>query len=174
VAGALTAGWALEGRRGPDAATAAARERAPSGVRVERSVRYGRAPAAVMDVHLPTAWRPRARPAVIVVHGGGWRFGARRRMEGVATALAQRGLAAFNVGYTLAAPGLPGFPRQLGELTAAIRWVRRHAGRFGVDPAQVEALGSSAGAQLAALSGRGRLEAGARVRAAVAWSGPST
>jgi len=145
----------------------------PARVQVERSVRYGDSYATALDVYRTPA-RRRA-PAVLVVHGGGWRFGDKRRMEGISSALAQAGFVAFNVNYTLAAWWRPGFPRQLRELRAAVRWVRRNAARFGVDPARIGALGSSAGAHLVGLLGvhaRGPLDAGARVAAVSTWSAP--
>jgi acetyl esterase/lipase len=96
-------------------------------------------------------------------------------MAGISRALAQAGFVAFNVNYTLATWFQPGFPNQHTELTTALRWVRRHAARFGVDPSRVGALGSSAGAHLVALlavAGHGPLGAGARIRGAVTWSAP--
>ena len=159
-------------------AAASARDRvtAPSGgLTVERGLRYARSPAAVLDVYRRRAPRAARAPAVIVVHGGGWRFGDKRRMSSISRALALRGFVAFNVNYTLAWWGVPGFPRQPRELGAAVGWVRRNAAHFGLDPARIGALGSSAGAHLAALhalTGRGPLGAGARVRAVAAWSGP--
>jgi acetyl esterase/lipase len=138
-------------------------------------VRYGPSPSATMDVHRPGFRSALPLPGVLVVHGGGWRSGDKRRMDDTAAVLVRRGFVVFNVNYTLADRRHPGFARQLLELRAAVRWVRRHAARLGVDPARLGALGSSAGAHLAALlalSGRGPLDEGARVRAVVAWSGP--
>jgi acetyl esterase/lipase len=112
---------------------------------------------------------------VLVVHGGGWRAGDKLRMVWLSRRLAESGFVVFNVNYTLAAAGRPGFPRQLIELRAAVRWIRRNARAFGVDRTRVGAVGSSAGAHLVALlgaAGHGPLEAGARVGAVVTWSAP--
>jgi acetyl esterase/lipase len=82
---------------------------ARSGVTIERGLRYGRSRAMVLDVYRP---RPRsARPAVLVVHGGGWRSGDKDRMERVSRAVAEAGFVAVNANYSLAAwwrPGIQG------------------------------------------------------------------
>ncbi len=143
-------------------------------VAIERLLRYGPSPAEVADVFRPQG-RGGGRPAVLVVHGGGWRFGDKRKTADVSRALAVHGFVAVNVNYSLAGRGRPGYPRQLAELSSAVRWMRRHADRLGIDPARIGALGSSAGAHLAALlgvAGRGPLDAGDRLAAVVAWSGP--
>lgn len=116
------------------------------------------------------------RPALLVIHGGSWMSGDKRSMERVATAAAARGLAVFNVNYTLARPGSPGFPRQQAELRRAVRWIRARAESLNVDPDRIGALGSSAGGHLASLlatAGRGPLDSGARIGAAVTWSAPT-
>lgn len=145
-------------------------------------VPYGALPGQRLDVHAP-APSPRERrrlsfalrPAVVLVHGGGWAHGDKRRMTPVAMALARAGFVAFNVNYGLARAWLPGFPRQLRDLRRAVRWIRAGAARYRVDPRRIGVLGSSAGAHLAALlatTGQGPLTAGARVAALATWSAP--
>lgn len=147
----------------------------PPGVSVERGLRYGASPAMVLDVHRRGQRARRLQPAVLVIHGGGWTGGDKRRMAGVASALALAGFVALNINYSLAAPWRPGFPKQLNELRRAVRWTRRNAERLGVDRAHIGALGSSAGGHLAALLAvrtRGPLSRGDRVGAVASWSGP--
>jgi acetyl esterase/lipase len=115
------------------------------------------------------------RPAVLVAHGGAWQFGDKRRMTTVSRQLARAGFAVFNANYTLAEEERPGFPRQVRDLKAAIRWIRAHAGRLRVDPRRIGALGSSAGGHLVGLlatDSNQPLGTGTRVRAAVTWSAP--
>jgi acetyl esterase/lipase len=94
-------------------------------------------------------------------------------MAPFAIAAAERGMAAFTVGYRLDAPrALPG---ELTDAQTAVNFVRTHAADFGVDPARIGALGSSAGGHLAALlgtTGQGPLTEGIRVKAVATWSGP--
>lgn len=145
----------------------------PRGTVVRRNLRFGPLGAS-LDLYR-RAGTPNPAPAVLVVHGGGWTGGGKRRMHSVSIALARHGFVAVNVGYELAAPGYAGFPRQPRQLRAAIRWVRRNADRLGVDRERIGALGSSAGAHLAALAatqGEGPLSSGARLSAVVGWSAP--
>lgn len=142
---------------------------------VERDVPYAGAGGPTLDVHTPESVAGDRAAAVMVVHGGAWSAGDKAAIGNVARSLAAAGMVAVNVNYTLAAPGRPGFPSQLDQLRAAVRWVRRNAARIGVDPTRIGAMGSSAGAHLSALlatTGRGPLTAGDRVRAVVSWSGP--
>lgn len=143
-------------------------------VRVERDVRYAGPAGPALDVYRPAGGGGR-RPAVLVLHGGSWWAGDRADVEPTARALARAGFAAFAVGYTLATEGRAGLPRQLRQVRAAVRFARRNARRFGVDPRRIGAVGISAGAHLAALAATaasGPLEAGSRLGTVVAWSGP--
>ena len=140
---------------------------------VQTGVHYDGAEGPVLDVYRPP--KGSFRPAVVVVHGGGWIGGSRKDTEGIAQSLAGAGFVAFNVDYTLAGPGAPGFRIQPRELRTAVRFIRANASDFGVNPARIGIFGSSAGGHLAALVGtaaRGSLARGARLRAVVTWSGP--
>ena len=143
-------------------------------VEVRRDVRYGTAGDAplLLDAYVPAATGA-PRPAVVLLHGGGWRGGDKASFAEEAERLAERGWVAFSVNYRLTEP--EAFPAEVDDVRAAVRWVRDNASTYGVDPARVGALGESAGGHLAALlgtSGDGDLGAGARIRVGVAWSGP--
>ncbi|MGI8945010.1 MAG: alpha/beta hydrolase [Thermoleophilaceae bacterium] len=161
------------GEQGPGAGPRA-------GVRIRRELRYGGSVGNTVDVYRRRVShrrgrRPRPLPGVLLVHGGGWRYGDKRRTAAIGRALARAGFVAFSINYTLAAPGRPGYPRQPRELQEAVRWARRNAAGFGLDKRRIGALGLSAGAHLAALlatDASGPLSRGSRVRAAVTWSAP--
>lgn len=102
-----------------------------------------------LDAYLPQVEGPRA--AVLVVHGGAWRLGNRRQLSGYAVALARNGMAAFAIDYRLAPTHK--FPAQLEDCRSAVRWIRQNAGKYGVDPWRVGAVGYSAGGHLVALLG---------------------
>jgi acetyl esterase/lipase len=158
---------------------------APVGARskpfvVRRNVPYGVAGGErlLLDAYLS---RPgSARPAVIFIHGGGFRSGDKafvapgeQPFDSIARAFVGRGFAVFSIDYRLA-PRFP-FPAALEDVLRAVRWVRTHAGGLGVDPHRIALFGASAGgnlAVLAAVGGRGPLDRGSRVRAGVSWSGP--
>lgn len=147
---------------------------ADEGVRITPDVVYAR-PGGVpvaLDVYRP-ATVGRHRPAVVLIHGGGFRRGDKAALAQFGERLAAGGWVAFSVNYRLA-PEFP-FPAGVQDVRAAVRWIRLHAQRYGVDPTRIGALGSSAGANLAATlgtGGSGRLDRGSRIRAYVSWSGP--
>lgn len=143
-----------------------------SEVRVRRGVRY--AAGVRLDLYLPVNGSSR-RPVVLAVHGGGWRYGDRGGMAWTATRLARAGFVVAAPDYTLATLGHPTYPRPVGQLRGAVRFLRAAAAHLGADPSRIGVLGSSAGGQLALLvadASDGPCTAGERVAAVVAWSAP--
>jgi acetyl esterase len=88
-------------------------------------------------------------PGVLVyLHGGGFVLGDLDTHDGHARRLANRtGLAVLSVGYRR--PPEHRFPAAADDATTALRWLRRSAGRLGLDPTRVALCGDSAGANLA-------------------------
>jgi acetyl esterase/lipase len=125
-----------------------------------------------LDLHAPAGTGP--FPLVIWVHGGGWRNGGRAMLPdtiapfGFHERLVARGWAVADVDYRLAleAP----YPAQLGDVQAAIRWLRHFAPDLGLDPARFATLGESAGGHLAAMAGL-LGEGDTAVQAVVNWYG---
>lgn len=125
----------------------------------------------LLDAFVPPADGP--HPAVVLVHGGGWRSGSRTGWSRTGQALAAEGIAAFSIDYRLSGQAV--FPAARDDVLDAIRWIRANADRFDVDPGRIGLLGGSAGANLsllAATTGDGALDHDARVAAVVAWSPP--
>jgi acetyl esterase len=138
---------------------------------VQLGVQYGEADGVplLMDVYLPSG--EATGMGVIVIHGGRWMDGD--RSETPAAEIAAQGHVAFSVDYRLA-PEYP-YPAAIEDLQTAVRFVREHADEYGVDPAKIWAIGGSSGGHLAALlgtMGEGPPTEGARIAAAVSWSGP--
>jgi acetyl esterase len=126
------------------------------------------------DVYLPDD-SGTARPTVLVIHGGGWTGGDKGSVAWAGLGLASLGYVAVAVNYRLA-PDHP-FPAAVRDVRAAVRWLRdpRQIETYGIDAARIAATGGSAGGHLAAMLGtlgRGPLDRGSRVAAAVSWSGP--
>ncbi len=119
--------------------------------RVVRNLEYARPDEKPLhlDAYLPKGDGP--FPAVLVVHGGAWRFGSKVQLAGYAIALANRGFAAFAINYRLAPQHR--FPAQIEDCRAAVKWIRDHAREYDVDPARIGATGYSAGGHLVALLG---------------------
>ena len=132
----------------------AVRSDRPAGVRVSSDVVYREVEGRRfrLDVYLPDAPAPEGgRPAVVAVHGGGWRGGSQAEYGRSLAGLAREGLAVVAVDYRLSRPGSPSWPENLEDVQAAARWVVEHADEFAIDPDRVAALGSSAGGHLALL-----------------------
>jgi acetyl esterase len=92
----------------------------------------------------------RARPSVIVIHGGTWSSGSRAAHVGqLLEVLTYAGYHWFSVDYRLA--GVGRYEESLGDLRAAVSFVRCRAPEFGIDPDQLVLLGEDSGAHLAAL-----------------------
>jgi acetyl esterase/lipase len=151
----------------------------PPGVRAYTDIVYrdagGRRPR--LDVYLPGRGKPPSpgRPAVVAIHGGGWRGGTKNTYGREVARLARRGYVVVSVEYILSAPGRPTWPENYDDVREAVRWVRRHATDYGIDPGRIAALGSSAGGHLAALLGTQALgdDPESRVQAVVDLYGPS-
>lgn len=95
--------------------------------------------------------RDAPRPAVIVLHPGGFYGGDRSWMEGFARGLAEVGYVALAIDYRLydAAGDQPLWPAPLIDAQRAVRWTRANAATYGIDPERIAAFGYSAGGMLA-------------------------
>lgn len=99
-------------------------------------------------------------PAVLMVHGGGWRVGSPASFAQLGKFLASNGYVAFSAGYRLA-PGegsepsldTSTYPENIWDLKAAVQWMRGEAERLKIDPERIAATGSSAGGHLSAMLG---------------------
>ena len=123
----------------------------PGDVRVEADIDYSRVGGRIqMDVVTP-AKGDGPFPAVVAIHGGGFRAGARQRFLPLAYTLAQNGFVAATVSYRLSP--MTQFPAAVEDVKAAVRFLRANAGRFNIDPDRIGAVGGSAGAHLALMLG---------------------
>lgn len=128
----------------------------------------------LLDAYVPTL-KATKRPAIMLVHGGAWRAGDKSNFTGDGIRLAELGYVAFSVNYRLAP--LHPYPAAVDDVEAAVRWVRAPAQvkTYALDPKRIGAIGSSAGGHLVgmlATLGSGSRTNGARIKAAVSWSGP--
>lgn len=149
----LMAVWSFDPGRGdgilPTVSKAAQMHGGPD--TVEGDVEYG--PGLKLDVYKPSDAGTGTRPAVILIHGGGWTSFDKSTMKGMGGFLARSGFVAFAVDYRLFHGTDNRWPAQLDDVQRAVRWVRANAGKYGVNPDKIGAFGHSAGAQLAALLG---------------------
>lgn len=104
-----------------------------------------------LDAFQPVSGRKAKTPAVLIVHGGGWRSGNRSQHIPLAQHLAAAGFASFTVEYRLSTEAL--YPAAVYDLKAALRWMRANAEKFNIDTAKIAILGFSAGGELATFVG---------------------
>lgn len=90
-------------------------------------------------------------PAVILIHGGGWRSGNKDQMEDLAQEIASKGYSCFAVEYRLSLEAK--YPEGIYDVKNAIRFIKDNAKKFRVDPDKIAVLGCSSGGQMAALIG---------------------
>ena len=94
------------------------------------------------------------RPAILFFHGGGWVGGAPGQFTEHARYFASRGVTCFQAQYRLLDKQKNDPPRVcLQDARSAMRWVRRNAKQFNVDPQRIASAGGSAGGHLATALG---------------------
>lgn len=124
----------------------------PKGVRFEKDIEYANPDGQHLQLNLARPEKVEGlRPAVLCIHGGGFRAGARQSYDALCIQLASRGYVAATVTYRLA-PKYQ-FPAAVYDVKAAIRWLRSHASDYQVDPDRIGVTGSSAGGHLAQFLG---------------------
>ena len=124
----------------------------PEGVVFEAGIEYANPDGQQLRLNLA---RPKKGdgpfPAVLCIHGGGFRAGKRESYDGLCLRLAQHGYVALTVSYRLA-PKYP-FPAAVHDVKAAVRWARANAARYKIDPRRIGVTGGSAGGHLAQFLG---------------------
>jgi len=150
----------------------------------ELNVRYGEhdGQALYVDVFSPANDTSTTRPALLLVHGGGWVGGDRTQFHPFAHWYAERGYVVFSASYRLVKDGENTWPAQLDDVQLAVRWVRHNAAKYGIAPDRVAAMGGSAGGHLVAMlalrdirttRGVELADVSSRVDAVINWMGPS-
>ncbi|EIQ01799.1 esterase/lipase [Opitutaceae bacterium TAV1] len=135
---------------------------------IESDISYlGPDRAEKLDAWLPSADAfPGPHPAVLLIHGGGWRGGdkAAAREKNIGNTLASHGYAVFSINYLLnvgendpATGKLKltrlAWPQNLYDCKTALRFMRANAARFNIAPDRIAVMGGSAGGHLALLVG---------------------
>lgn len=113
-------------------------------------VRYGKR-ALQLDLYLPKSASTKQKPGILFVHGGGWRAGYRNNFTPMAIGMAERGYVAATISYRLSPEAQ--YPAAIHDVKAAVRWLRKNAKKYGINPQQIAVGGGSAGGQIATLAG---------------------
>ena len=93
------------------------------------------------------------RPAVLVIHGGGWTEGIyRSSMASHAQRFADAGYVTVNIEYRLTPDGGQ-YPHAVQDCYCALAYMRNHAAELRIDPTRIAGLGYSAGGHLVSMLG---------------------
>ncbi|WP_417849815.1 sialate O-acetylesterase [Thalassoglobus sp.] len=132
-----------------------------SAVRVIKDVPYlGENRSEKLDLYLPATRSKTRTPAIVIVHGGGWFGGDKgaKREQNIGKTLAAAGYVCASVNYRLAkkkddlATRLHEvWPGNLHDCQTAVRFLRKHADKYNIDPENIGAIGGSAGGHLVAV-----------------------
>jgi acetyl esterase/lipase len=155
----------------------------PDGVTFEPNVEYSNPDNQhlLLDIARPSKGDG-PFPAILCIHGGGFRAGNRLGYDALCMRLAQQGYVAATVEYRLA-PKYQ-FPAAVYDCKAAARWLRANAGKNHIDPERVGVTGGSAGGHLALFLGvtggvkefegdGGNADQSSKVACVVSYYGPS-
>ncbi len=125
----------------------------PDTVTHDRDIEYSNVGQRVaMDIVRPKGLGPNDRlPAVLFVHGGGFRAGNRQSYLVQAARLAQRGYVTATASYRLAPRHQ--YPAAVEDVKAAVRFLRANAAKYNIDPDHIGAMGGSAGGHLVLMLG---------------------
>lgn len=128
----------------------------PEGVLAEMDVVYAtlpNTPFGKRELHLDLfrPVKPGKYPALLLIHGGGWRSGNKSMQVPMAQQIAAHDYVTAAIEYRLSPEAL--YPAAVYDIKATIRFLRANAEKYNIDPARIAISGSSAGGQLAALVG---------------------
>jgi acetyl esterase/lipase len=143
-------------------------------VKLEPNLAYGQYPETVLDVFTPASQGAEKRPAVIVIHGGGWVGGTKEAVyESFVRRYLEKGFVVANVEYRLAKAAKA--PAAVEDALRASNWFLENAAKWNVDRKRVVVTGGSAGGHLALMVGMATKSAGlgkpAKVAAVVNFYG---
>jgi len=119
---------------------------------------YGSAPSQYAELYVPGG--PGPFPVAVLVHGGCWtkEFGGITQLRNLAAALAERGIASWNVEYRRVDEAGGGYPGTYQDMNAALAMLAQQARRYPLDLNRLVAVGHSAGGQLVQwMAGRPRI-----------------
>ncbi len=104
-----------------------------------------------LDIFEPKTKSEKQLPAIVFIHGGGWRGGDKASgiFRQYAIHFAQRSYVCFSINYRLIQVGK--MPACIQDCKTAIRWIRTNAEKYNVKSDRIGAFGNSAGAHLVAM-----------------------
>lgn len=123
------------------------------GIQPDEVLEYKKAPQVDLKIHVfnpPGLKKGDKRPAIVFFHGGAWVKGHPNQFYRQARYLSGKGMVAFSAEYRFLGKHNVTPKELVKDAKSAIRWLRKHAGKLGIDADMLAAGGGSAGGQLAA------------------------
>tara|TARA_R110002049_G_scaffold4601_5_gene32115 strand:- start:167618 stop:168874 length:1257 start_codon:yes stop_codon:yes gene_type:complete len=130
------------------------RNKIPDGVTLVPDIAYREGhPRWKLDLLMPSDRGQEPRPAIVFVHGGGWRNGDKRAASFFDPAIefASKGYVCISVNYRFLSDVQ--MMDTVADVKCAVRWLRAHADKYNVDVDRLGAYGNSAGAHLVSMLG---------------------
>jgi acetyl esterase/lipase len=106
-------------------------------------------PSQKLDLYLPNEGEG-PFPLIVDIHGGAFKMGKKSGQVPSLHMGLRRGYAVASIGYRLS--GEAKFPAAVNDIKAAIKFLRRHAADYRLDPDRFATWGGSAGGTLALLA----------------------
>ena len=124
----------------------------PDWVSVDADLSYGTAAENKVDVYTPKRPVEGKHPAVLLIHGGGWKGGSRKSVVRVyAMPFLREGFVVASMDYRMS--GVAKAPAAVSDALLALDWFRENAKRFNVDSDRIVVAGDSAGGHMALMTG---------------------
>jgi len=126
---------------------------------IEKNIHYlSPSRTELADLYLPAKRKAGTKsPAVLIIHGGGWTGGDKgaKREINIGTTLTEHGMVGFSINYKLGEKGnaIEAWPQNLHDCKEGVRWLRRNAAKYQIDPDRIGVIGGSAGGHLSSLIG---------------------
>lgn len=125
------------------------------GFKPDESVEYKKTAKEALKLHFffPEGFKKNdgiKRPAIVFFFGGGWVGGSPSQFYPFCKHLASKGMVAVSAQYRTKKSHGTSPQECVKDGKSAVRWLRAHAGEYGIDPNKLAAGGGSAGGHVAA------------------------
>lgn len=115
------------------------------------NIKYGDHKQQRMDVFLPSNYTVES-PVVMIVHGGGWKFGRKEHMKMIQKFLLENNIPTINISYRLMTKEIR-YQQQVEDISKAVSKSNELSKNWNIKPNNYILLGESAGGHLALLYG---------------------
>ncbi|WP_372932077.1 alpha/beta hydrolase fold domain-containing protein [Mariniphaga sediminis] len=129
-------------------------------VNVQKDIKYGEAlndqnisQSLLMDIYQIDEFDKLDNPALILVHGGGFKNGDKRQdlYIQMANSFAKNGYVVFSINYRLASEkfGIAVLNNATDDALTALKWIKQHDKDYGINSSKIIIAGDSAGGAIA-------------------------